>query len=67
MEIEQIDPKKPNFTLILILFCVSLLVIILLAYLFVDFDGKHLTFRHHRAHPTSQLLLPLHSNQITLG
>jgi hypothetical protein len=33
-------------------------VIFILAILFVSFDGKHLTFRHHRAHPTSQLVLP---------
>jgi hypothetical protein len=29
-----------------------------LAYFFVSFDGKHLTFRHHSAHPTSQLVMP---------
>ena len=61
MEIEQISPKKPNFLLVLVLFCVSLLVIFVLAYLFLSFDGKHLTMRHHSAHPTSRLILPLHS------
>jgi hypothetical protein len=58
MEIEQTRPNKPNFLLIVILFCATILIVFVLAYFFVDFDGGHLTFRHHRAHPTSQLLLP---------
>jgi len=58
MELEQLPPNKPNFLLILILFGVAILAIFILAYLFVDFDGKHLTFRHHPAHPTSQLIQP---------
>jgi hypothetical protein len=33
-------------------------VIFVVAYFFVDFDGKHLTFRHHSSHPTSQLIVP---------
>jgi hypothetical protein len=61
MEIEQLPPKQPNFLLVVILFGVTLLVIFVLAWLFVSFDGKHLTFRHHRAHPTSQLILPIHA------
>jgi hypothetical protein len=47
MDIEQVSPKKPNFLLILILFCATILVIFVLAYLFVDLEGGHLTFRHH--------------------
>jgi hypothetical protein len=58
MEIEQRPPNQPNFLLVVILFGVALIVIFILAILFVSFDGKHLTFRHHRAHPTSQLVLP---------
>jgi hypothetical protein len=58
MELEQTRPNKPNFLLILVLFCVTILIIFVLAYFFVDFEGGHLTFRHHRAHPTSQLILP---------
>lgn len=58
MEIEQLPPKQPNFLLVVILFCVTLLVVFVLAYYFIDFDGKHLTFRHHPAHPTSQRVLP---------
>ncbi len=58
MEIEQLPPHKPNFLLILILFVVAILVIFVVAYFFVDFDGKHLTFRHHTAHHTSQLIVP---------
>jgi hypothetical protein len=57
MEIEQVKPNKPNFLLIVILFCVTILVFFVLAYLFLDFEGGHLTFRHHTQHPTSQLVL----------
>jgi hypothetical protein len=58
MEIEQLPPKQPNFLLIVALSALALVVIFILAYLFVRFDGRHLTFHHHPAHPTSQLLLP---------
>jgi hypothetical protein len=58
MEIEQKLPNGPNFGLIVGLFCATLLIIFVLALFFVHFDGKHLTFRHHNAHPTSQLLVP---------
>lgn len=60
MEIEQVSPKKPNFSLILGLFCLTLLLTLVVAYFFVDLNGKHLTLRHHSAHPTSQLILPAH-------
>ena len=58
MEIEQLNPKRPNFLLIVILFAATILVLFVLALLFLSFDGKHLVFRHHGAHPTSQLVLP---------
>ena len=64
MDIEQLPPKKPNFSLILILFCASLLVLFLLACLFLRFDGKHLRLRHHDANPTSQLILPPRSTTL---
>lgn len=60
MEIEQINGKKPNFLLVLILFCATILGMFVLAYIFLHFDGKHITFRHHDAHPTSRLILPSH-------
>jgi hypothetical protein len=66
MEIEQLPPKQPNFLLVVILFGVTLLVVFVLAYLFVSFDGKHLTFHHHHAHPTSQLILPTHAGPSVL-
>jgi len=62
MEIEQTRPNKPNFLLIVILFCATILVIFVLAYFFVDFEGGHLTFKSRRAHPTSQLILPAAPN-----
>jgi hypothetical protein len=58
MEIEQVTPKKPNFLLILILFCVALLVLFVVGYVFVRGDSRHLGFRHHYLHPTSQLVMP---------
>jgi hypothetical protein len=58
MDIEQRSPNKPNFLLVVILSGVVLIAIFILAYFFIDFDGNHLTFRHHPAHPTSQLVLP---------
>jgi hypothetical protein len=57
MEIEQTKPNKPNFGLIVGLFCATILVMFVLALLFLTFDGSHLRFRHHTQHPTS-LLLP---------
>jgi hypothetical protein len=66
MEIEQLPPKQPNFLLILVLASVTLLLLFVLAYLFVDFDGGHLTFHHH-AHPTSQLVLPANSTPGSLA
>jgi hypothetical protein len=66
MEIEQLPPKQPNFLLIVILFGVTLLVVFVLAYYFISFDGKHLTFHHHHAQPTSQLVLPIHTAPSTL-
>jgi len=58
MEIEQRAPNKPNFLLVVLLSGVVLIGLFILAYFFIDFDGSHLTFRHHRAHPTSQYVLP---------
>ncbi len=62
MDIEQLPPNQPNFLLVVILFGAALVVIFLLAIFFVHFDGKHLTFRHHHANPTSQLVLPMPSH-----
>ncbi|HSY34323.1 MAG TPA: hypothetical protein VK814_01100 [Acidobacteriaceae bacterium] len=67
MEIEQRPPNQPNFLLVVILFGVALIVIFILAWLFIRFDGKHLTFRHHPAHPTSQLILPAPSTSAQLS
>jgi hypothetical protein len=58
MDIEQVNPQKPNFILILALFCVTILAIFVLAYFFIDFEGGHLTFKHHQRHPTSMLVMP---------
>jgi hypothetical protein len=34
------------------------LVVFVLAYFFVDFEGGHLTFKHRSQHPTSMLVNP---------
>lgn len=58
MEIEQLPPNQPNFGLVVTLAGITLLAVLVLALVFVRVDGGHLTFRHHQAHPTSELLLP---------
>jgi len=54
-DFEETKPDGPNFLLIVGLFCATILIVFVVAYAFVDFEGGHLTFRHHRAHPTSAL------------
>lgn len=58
MEIEQTLPKKPNFLLILALFCITILIVFVLALTFLDVEGGHIRLRHHDRHPTSELRFP---------
>ena len=58
MELEQKPPETVNFKLVVILFAVTILVIFVVAYLTLDWDGKRLVPHHHAQHPTSQLLQP---------
>ena len=58
MNVEQLPPNRPNFLLILVLFAVSIILIFVLAWFFIRGNANHLGFRHHSAHPTSQLVLP---------
>jgi hypothetical protein len=58
MDIEQKYPNKPNFGLVVALACVTAVVIFGLALAFLEVDNGHLTFKHHSAHPTSQLVMP---------
>ena len=67
MEIEQRPPEQPNFLLIVILFCVTIVVIFILAITFIHMHGGHLGFPHHHAHPTSQLILPAPANSSSLA
>ena len=58
MQIEQYPPNKPNFSLVVVLAGVSLLLILVLAYFFIDFEGGHIHIRHRHANPNAQLLAP---------
>jgi hypothetical protein len=58
MNIEQVAPNKPNFGLILALFCATILVVFALALFFLKFEGGHLTFRHRSREPHSLLAAP---------
>jgi len=58
LQIEQYPPNKPNFLLVVLLACAVLLVIFVLAYLFVDFEGGHIHIRHRHANPNAQLIRP---------
>jgi hypothetical protein len=57
MDIEQLPPNKPNFGLIVALFCATLLILFVFAYFFVRIEGNHLVFKHHNSEPHSQLLI----------
>lgn len=58
MQIEQYPPNKPNFSLVVLLAGVTLIVVLVLAYFFIDFEGGHLHIRHRHANPNAQLLAP---------
>jgi hypothetical protein len=58
MDIEQKLPNKPSFGFVVGLACATIVVIFALALVFLRVDEGHLGFRHHSAHPTSQLTLP---------
>jgi hypothetical protein len=61
LQIEQYPPNKPNFLLVVLLACAVLFAVLLLAYLFVDFEGGHIHIRHRRANPNAQLIRPVHN------
>ncbi|QMV18047.1 hypothetical protein GOB94_04600 [Granulicella sp. 5B5] len=61
-DIEQKRPNGPNFGLIVILFCVTILVVFVLSLFFVRFDGHHLHFLHHKPNPNASLILPASFN-----
>jgi hypothetical protein len=58
LEIEQRPPNQPNFLLIVLLFLAAIVVILVLAYLFLDFEGGHIHLRHRQSGYASQLSLP---------
>jgi hypothetical protein len=58
MDIEQRSPKKPNFALVFTLAGVALLVLMVVAYFTLDWDGKRLVPHHRNPHPNSRLELP---------
>jgi hypothetical protein len=58
LQIEQYPPNKPNFPLVVLLAGVTLLLVLILAYFFIDFEGGHIRIRHRHANPNAQLLAP---------
>jgi hypothetical protein len=54
LKIEQYPPNKPNFPLVVALFGVTLLLILGLAYFFIDVEGGHIHFRHRHANAHAQ-------------
>jgi hypothetical protein len=58
MEFEQLPPNEPRFGLIVALFAIVILVIFVIAYFMLDWDGKRLVPHHFARHPTSQLVMP---------
>ena len=59
MNIEQLPPNKPNFGLVVALAMATLLVIFVVAYFTLDWDGKRLVPHHRGAHSTSELVMPI--------
>ena len=59
MEIEQLPPNEPKFGLIVALFAAVILVVFVIAYFMLDWDGKRLVPHHFAKHPTSQLVMPV--------
>jgi hypothetical protein len=57
MQLEQLPPNQPSFLTVVLLFAAAFIVILILAIFFLHLDRGKL-FRHHRPHPTSQLILP---------
>jgi len=54
MDIEQTSPNKPNFLLVVLLSCVTILCIFLAILLVLHWDGRPL-IPHHVATPASQV------------
>jgi len=59
MNIEQLPPNKPNFGLVVALAMATLLVIFVVAYFTLDWDGKRLVPHHRGSHSTSELVMPV--------
>ena len=58
MEIEQLPPNKPNFLLVVLLAMGVLILLFVLAYFFISFEGNRIHIRHRHANPNAQLVLP---------
>lgn len=57
MPSEQVKPNKPNFRLVLVLFCVTILAVLVLALVFVKVDGKHLSLGHRSQHSSTSVVV----------
>jgi hypothetical protein len=65
VQIEQYPPNKPNFLLVVLLAGVTLIVVLVLAYFFINFEGGHLHIRHRHANPNAQLSAPAFNHLAT--
>jgi tellurite resistance protein TehA-like permease len=57
-DIEQVRPNKPNFLLVVLLSGATLVVLFVIAYFVLHWEGTRLVPKHHSKNPTSQLVLP---------
>jgi hypothetical protein len=58
MDIEQLPPNKPRFGLVVILFAVTILIVFVVAYFTLDWDGKRLVPHNYSKHPVSGVVMP---------
>jgi len=63
MNIEELPPNKPNFGLVVALAVATLLIVFVVAYFTLDWDGKRLVPHDFSKHNTSALHLPTTSNR----
>lgn len=59
-----VPPNKPNFKLILVVFCVGIFLVLVLAYFVLPGLVGHKTPVNPDYHPTSQIVMPLSGRDV---